>query len=74
MLKILDMRLYQQDTQYKDQQQQCGECGEYPADHMFIDVQWAVGSTGYVGKTCCGHLFEDAATISDSIIAHWKKY
>jgi hypothetical protein len=58
---------------YESYPYKCDECGKIPQDQQFIAVQWAVGSTGFVGITCCGHLFEQEATVSDDGMAmgHW---
>ena len=49
----------------------CDECGHQTK--KLIPVQWAVGSTGHVGVNCCGHLFENEATVSADGLAlgHW---
>lgn len=77
------LQLQQKDTKFiadwKSQGAQggfpCDECGEIPHDQVFIPVQWAPGSTGAAGYTCCGNKFYDEATVSPDglAVAHWVK-
>jgi len=63
-------------TKFKvDREVKCDNCGKaVVAGEFMFPVQFAVGSTGFVGQ-CCVDEFDEEATVSEDGLAeaHWKK-